>query len=241
MENQFEGARSKEIAAKARTTTRILNVLGFLVTLWGVFFPIPYAAAVICCLILPLIAVCVMAFAKGLVNLNSARRSKDPHVAIAFVGPCIALLFRAVFDFQFVSYQPALIPTLAVGAALTAVTYFYAPDLRKKWLNLLVVMPFALCYGYGLFVQSNCLQDTSRPTEYSSRIVNKRISNGSRGGKYYYLDILPCGPITTTRAVRVSRTKYDRYTIGEEILVRVKEGTLGAKWFYITPMRRAGR
>jgi hypothetical protein len=82
-----------------KTMTRALNITGGVLMAWAVFFPAPYFAVMVGCLILPLISVCVMASAKGLVKFNAARRSKDPNVAIAFIGPCIALCLRAVFDF----------------------------------------------------------------------------------------------------------------------------------------------
>jgi hypothetical protein len=233
MADSFDGAGSRDISRNTRATTRVLNIVGGILTIWAVFFPLPYIAVMVSCLVLPLVSVCVMASANGLVNLNAPRRSKQPNVAIAFVGPCIALCLRAVFDVQFISYKPALVPTLAVGVALTAVTYAYAPDIRPKRLNVLLVLPFALCYGYGLFVESNCIADTSRPAEYTTQIVNKRVSYGNRGSKYYYLDVLPWGPFTTTNEIRVSRSKYEFYTSGEHIILKVKDGTLGAKWFYI--------
>jgi hypothetical protein len=234
--------RAEETAGKpyknAKRATKAINVLGFIVTLWAVFLPVPYIAAIISCLILPLICVYVMASAKGLVNLNAPRRSKEPNVAIAFVGPCIALCFRAVFDFQFISYERSLAWGSAMGLALTFLTYANAPDLKQKWLNLLVVLPFALAYGYGFFLELNCLPDSSKPSVYTTRIVNRRISNGNRGGKYYYLDILPCGPLTKTQEVRVSRRKYEIYSNYQQILLLVRNGTLGAEWFYIAPMMR---
>jgi hypothetical protein len=228
----------QDMGNRARTTTKALNIVSFILTLWTIFFPLPYAALIIGCLILPLVSVYVMASAKGLVKLDAAKRSKEPNIAIAFIGPCIALCLRAVFDVQFVSYKPALVPTLLVGLALTALTCTYAPEVRRKPLNVLLVLPFALCYGYGFFVELNCLPDTSRPAEYTTRIINKRISNGNRGSKYYYLDVLPCGPFTTTQEVRVSRNRFQTYTNNEETTVRVKDGTLGAKWFSIAPKKR---
>jgi hypothetical protein len=222
----------------SRTTTKALNIAGGILMGWAVFFPVPYFAVMVGCLVLPLVSVFVMSAGKGMVKLNAARRSKDPNVAIAFIGPCIALCLRAVFDFQFVSYKPAWVPTLSVGLALTAWVYIYAPDIRPKPLNMLLVFPFALCYGYGLFVMSNCLVDSSRPAEYSTQITNKRVSTGSRGGNYYYVDILPCGPLSTTQEVRVSRRGYESYAKGQPLLLKVKDGTLGAKWFYIVPQRR---
>jgi hypothetical protein len=121
---------------------------------------------------------------------------------------------------------------------LTAWVYLYAPDVRPKPLNVLLVLSFAVCYGYGLFVMSDCLMDTSRPAEFTTQIINKHVSYGSRGGKYYYVDILPCGPLSATQEVRVTRRRYESYAKDQPILLKVKDGTLGAKWFYIVPQKQ---
>ena len=218
--------------------TKALNVAGFVLMLWAILFPLPYVVVILACLLLPLIAVATLATSHGRVNLNSQKRSKQPHVALAFLGPCIALCLRALFDVQLVSYKAAILPCLAVGLPFAALAFWYAPDLRRKPVTGLLILPFALCYGYGASIEANCLLDTSKPTEFETTIVNKRVSYGSRGSKYYYLDVLPWGPFSNAPAIHVSHLKYNTYTQNQTITMRLKKGALGAQWFYIASKKR---
>jgi hypothetical protein len=217
--------------SKLKSFTKPLNIAGVASGLWALFFPIPYNWAILACAVVPVAAILLMRFLKGLTYFETKRRiSQEPSLTFALALPPTALLWRALNDFHILSFDKLWVPAIVVSVLFSALLYAYSADIRKKPVYVLVALIFGLMYGFGLITEANCLPDKSVPTIYTARVLGKRISYGSRS-RSYYVKVTPWGPKTDEEEISLGRTAYERLNISDWLQMSVKQGVLGIPWF----------
>ncbi|TXK47539.1 hypothetical protein FVR03_09090 [Pontibacter qinzhouensis] len=226
----------EEKLQKARKTAKILNWAGGLVAAWTLFWPQPYAFAILVCLALPVIVVCVLKLFSGLIRLDERKDSAYPSVLWAVLGPCLSLAIRALLDFNIFSFD-----NLWVLMGLVVVTFLVPLLLGSKEFSFTTAKGLAMfagifmtiaAYGYGAVVTVNCVFDTSAPEFYEAEVTGKRISTGKT--TTYYLELTPWGPQTEADDVSVSKELYELVDSGDEVSVYFMKGYLGVPWFMVT-------
>jgi hypothetical protein len=217
--------------AKAKKLTRPLNSIAVFATLWAVFFPVPYVAAVTACALIPVAAILVMAYLKGRINFETTRKkSETPYLTLALAAPPAAIALRALYDFHIADFDAVWLPVALVGALFSVLIFMYSADMRKKPLYLLVALIFGLMYAYGVVIEVNCLKDRSQPKTCTARVLDKCISSSSRSHTYY-IKVTPWGARAAAEEISIAKSLFDRISVKDEIAIRLKEGYLGIPWF----------
>lgn len=138
-------------------------------------------------LLLPLVIICSMPFFRGAINFDSKQLSDYPSVAHAFIGPCLGLAVRAALDWDIISWQSFWFPFFIFSLSLHGLLLFFARDLRKKILQVFLMLIFCMAYGYGSTISLNGLLDKSAPVTYKAVILDKRVDAGKRVSYNYIL------------------------------------------------------
>ncbi len=90
--------------------------------MWAMFYPRPYEIATWSCVPAPLLILAIVRSANGALKLDGGKGAVIPNVAMAFLGPILALALRCILDWNLVSGHAIWIPSgpvtlLLAGAA----------------------------------------------------------------------------------------------------------------------------
>jgi hypothetical protein len=217
--------------ASARRWCRLLSLAAIGVTFWGLFYPHPYAIAIVALGILPLLAVGALAAFRGVTRLDGRRDSAYPTVAAAFMMPPIALVTRAILDWNLLDYADLVLPGIVLSAALTAATYAIGRNAVRGWGNHVALVIFSLLYGLGVVVAANCLMDDAPASRHEVTIAAKRVE-GDRPARHH-LTVSAWGDREGENDVHVSGRQYDRAEEAGTAVVYVKYGALGCRWYVV--------
>jgi hypothetical protein len=209
--------------------TKYLNALGWVIGFWLMFYPNPYLPAVILNILLPIAGIFVYIKFNRYVELDDDRGEENPNVgAIVFI-PSLALLARALLDFNLFYETLFWVCTAGITLIMLVIILMKTSEYkRNRWVPLalaFVIFPYVL----GTMVLTNCLFDRSDSERYSSYITDKYISTGKT--KTYNITIEPWGPVTETEDIIVGKSFYENAKKGQRIYLNLKGGAWGFKWF----------
>ena len=224
--------RSRAIA-QARRTCKVLTIVTFAVSAWGLFFPGP--SVMILLAILPWTAIGVAARYPGVVAINQRRRDPRPGVSIPFIFPGLILTLRVINDATPIGWQRPLALTLFVAALLALAAWRTDVTLQQKPALLLVILLLSCFYGFGVVMGGDTLFDATPPEVYKTTITDRYITTGRSTG--YHFKLAPWGPKTHGDKVSVSRDYYRSKIIGDPICVALRPGTLGIPWYDVGDCR----
>jgi hypothetical protein len=210
-----------------------LNFCAVIVT-FGVLLPAgipkspePYRFGILAIIALPWICLLVVWKSHGLFHLRS--RSKDPQsrssLAMFFSVPTIVLIVRA-FHYNILDHAPVI--KLAV---VTAVLLLLAARLADRTATLHTLVLVAVFYGYGVSAEANALFDNSATLTFRVTVRDKRMIPGK--SRSYRLYLNPWGPLQDLNSIDVSHQMFDRIQSGDTIKIALKQGALGAPWFFV--------
>jgi len=227
--------------ARLNALTKSLNALGIVAGLWLIIFPFPYRITITVCACIPIAAFLVMALHKGMICLATKKGSAPvPSLTSALALPSMALALRTLKDFHILVYDHVWIPMIAICVIYSLLIYFWSAwpaelkaSVGLRTMVLIFVLFIGFGYGYGTVVAVNCLTDHSSPKAYTTVVFGKRISSGKSTS--YYITVSPWGPQTTPQEISISRREYDRIKENDELLILLRNGTLGIPWFAIQP------
>lgn len=240
LENYDFGRNAAERADKLNQAKKVATVINWMASIaaaWAFFYPVPYEIVILLNLLFPAVGVIVLFLYKGLIHMDENAGSAYPSLAYAIIFPSMALVLRAVLDFNILSYTnfwPVFI--------LISISFLLIPLLRTKELNykthigkftFVSLLLITSAYGFGAVITVNCTFDNSLPETYSTLIMDKSISRSS-GISTYYLDVSPCGPEKNISQVVVSQDLYKSALKGEETTIYLGKGWLNIPWFYTT-------
>jgi hypothetical protein len=220
---------------KAKTVSKYLNLAGYGVGFWTLFYPHPYDFAVLASMVVPIIIIIAIWHFKGFLRYNGQDKSRYPVMTGPLLLPVAALVLRMLFDFEVLDYGNlwSMAAAIAVGLVVTAMWTSNEFSVRS-WVSGFTVSFYTIAfYGYaiGSLVIINCYFDASAYETYAAEILGKEVSSGK--STTYYLDLSPWGPRTVHERVSVGHNAFDRANVGDTVEVHVFEGRLKAKWFEI--------
>jgi hypothetical protein len=217
---------------ESRQVARWTNRVAWGVSLWLIFYPKPYPVVVVTGILIPLVAVGLAYFYRGLMKGGDRESSAYPSVAEAFVVPGMAILLRALFDFEILFYENAWAPVATLTVTLFFVYHFptggFSP---KKWADylFLAVFPiFTFAYSLGTIMIMNCAFDHSKPATYETRVISKHFTKGKT--TTYYLTVEPWKGLENPEDIEVERNDYERAGISDTVKIFQYAGLLNIPW-----------
>jgi hypothetical protein len=228
------GVNESERAAKletARKWTRIVNVLGGVVALWGLLYPEPLDLVRWSLVAAPIAAIGLVHRFPGFIKLDSKASDLLPSVAPATLFPTLILTMHAFFGWNILSWHSFWFPFGALFALLFLVLRSSAIDVRRGVAGALVAVILCAIYAYAAVVVVNGLLGSTERAAYTAPVLAKRESSGDVISRYLVLG--PWGLRESDAEVEVSSSVFERYQVGDEATIIVREGRLGIPWFRV--------
>jgi len=210
---------------------KLLSGASTVVCVWAIFYPRPYDPLVLLLAVLPWVAIAMVKGSGGLIRADEVRNDAHPNVAVALISPGLALSLRAVLDYEVLGYSVALALSLVIGGAMAFAALTVDPATRKKTASAVGLFVFSLAYGYGIVIEANCLLDRSQGVSYSAIVQGKHVNNGKHTS--YELELGAWGPKTAPNELEIGKATYGHIQPGDVAFLRLKQGALGMKWFYM--------
>lgn len=224
-----------ETLARAKRLTRVMNVLGGVLFIWGVFLPRPYEVVIALLLVAPWLAALTAWRSSGLIHLDGRPNDVKPNLVFLALFPMLALTLRATSDYQTVGWMRQTVVALLIGAALFAVQRATHSDVRSNRTTAVLTFLFAiLAYGYGAAIHINALADTSDIQQTRYVLREKHVSSGKVVTPKVRLDKAHADTPDVDTA-EVTPFFYDMVKPGDSVCLAFRAGALGIKWFSAGP------
>lgn len=221
--------------AKVMQITKWVNRIAWVVTVWALFFPTPYNAAVLTCMVYPFLALLLCYHYRGWMKVEGDEKSVYPSVAEAFILPSIALALRALLDISTIDYSNGWLLVAVFGIGLYILymipTGGFKPRNKNGYVLMAIFPLFTAFYSFGFVISINKIADSSTPQEFPTTVVKKRIDSGKI--TTYHLVLSPWGELTENEEVKVSKSEFDSINIDEQVTVYQYEGFLKMPWIEV--------
>ncbi len=211
-------------------------------SVWFLFYPRPYTILFSLLLAIPIIGLLLNGLHKpslaSLVEISADKNGDDKYDVADFIDIAAwVLAMRVLLDFQFESFYSLIIPGV-IACILILTILFLTHKLiekttrNKAWIYLSLI--FNICiYSFAGTYGANCTYDYSEPKVYNAKVVDKRISTGSKGRITYYVKVTPWGHHYDKEDIRVSKSEYEEIQIGKTLKIDLKKGLFNIPWYYI--------
>ena len=215
--------------ANAKTIALVYNIAGVASGLWMMFTD--YKISLITSLAFPLLAIVLMASNKLIRFVSSAKRSIYPYILIGFMMNSMFIVGKAVRVFDIYHFHLALIPALALCAAVVALLVITGINKAIPVTAQVLIMTFVgAIYSLGTILQVNCVFDDSTAVAKQTVMFDK-YSDYNKGRHYHFrLSTLGEQPADSLNS-EVSLTRYNRFNVGDTIPIYVKKGKLNIPWY----------
>ncbi len=218
-----------EYVLRMKTRARVINALGIALMLWALFHPRPYEVLMWSCVLAPPLVLAIVKAAGGALKLDGREREVIPNVALAFLSPILALVFRSIGKWNLASWHQIWIPSgfvaLLLAAAASRVMW------KEKRGVQIAVWFFCAVYGLGASLTVNGIAVSSPPEMLEARVLDKQLDQDKAYG--CRLQLSAWGPRTEANEVELSRKKCPEIEVGDRVRVRLYQGRLGIPWFKI--------
>lgn len=238
LKNPALGSTEKERRERIQWTAKkaiVLNWYGGLSALYLFLYPKPYLVATLNVILIPIAAILMVRFSKGLLKLDENDRSNLPSLVYALIYPSLALLIRATTDYSLFAYTPIWSYVFGLSGLLMWLLLFMRENLGKMikefYVSLLSILLFFLVYSFGTLMILNCYFDETKPEVYTAPILEKRISKGKSTS--YYLRLGKWGPQKEEEEVSVNSEKYNSVEVGEKVVIEFRKGLLDIPWIVV--------
>jgi hypothetical protein len=218
--------------AAARRVARRFFFGALAMTAWVWFYPRPYDLAVATAVLLPWVALVVVAQQGALYRLNPLQNDAGADMSSAFFLPSASLAIRALYDFKTFDAWKLFWISLAVTAACMAVLHLLAREFRGRFGSLLLYGVLLTGYGYGTVSVLNARLDDSAPQHFPARLIDDPVKRSS--GKTFDVHLAPWGPQTTDDDFRISRDLFERVKKGDTVCVYLWPGALGVRLYEVS-------
>ncbi|TRX60656.1 hypothetical protein FNH22_06320 [Fulvivirga sp. M361] len=222
---------------RTKQITKFLNYCSWGAIIWLLFHPDPYTLATAVNIILPTIGLFLVVANKSLIKIYYDKNSPYPSLSTTLSMPPMALVIRAIIDFNIIDYQNAwryaliLSPLLFLMIIIGTRNQFRAKNKMEELGGYLIT---ALALGFFTFYTSimiNCTYDDSWPEQYAAIVDYKEIEEDNDSPTTYLLTISPWGTIEEQMEVSVSERLYNEVAVGDEVFVNLHQGLLNIPWF----------
>lgn len=210
--------------------------------LWFLFVAQPYKILLGILLIIPILGLILNGLHKpsmaSLVEIDLGKNGNKKYDVADFIDVAAwIILLRALRDFEFESFYSLLIPG-TIAFSLILIILFSTHKLIEKsnrskwWIYSSIIFNISL-YSYAGTYAANCAYDYSEPKVYETEVLDKRISEGKRGAKTYYIKVAPWGHHLDKEDIKVSKSHYKDLRKGDKVKMDLKKGLFNIPWFYI--------
>jgi len=222
--------RSQKLAKAKKTATALAWAAG-IAAVWGWLYPQPYETAMAILVVIPAIAVVLLATGKGLYQMEGRRHDARADLFLPFIVPGAVLALRSLWDFEFLKWTPILKMAIVASMILTILVVGADRGMRERRWAFLAFLFLCFFYAFGAMAQANALLDRSEGQVFRTLVLAKRISTGKSTA--YYFMVEPWGPRREPNEVSVSRVLYQTTPVGQNVCVSLWKGALGAPWFVV--------
>jgi hypothetical protein len=175
---------------------------------------------------MPLVCLLLELVYPGQFRLFFEREGRDvrPTLIVAFLLPAFFLPVGSSAALHILNGTDVFLPSVAMGAGLTAYILWRMPALREQpaWTAVTAVLMIA----YASFVLSylDIMLDHSPKTSYPTAI--QRLED-----RHNWVEIAPWGGRRIWDGLAVTRWRYHQLHVGQPVCVFVGRGALGVAWY----------
>ena len=227
--------RRKEKLNKAKTIARIYNTIGAICGLMTLFYPNPYTLIISLSIILPIIGLFIIKQSDGMIRFVGRNNSAYISLEIGLFLTIIALILRALLDFNIYDYTNIWLPAIVISLGYILILFVGNKEFAfikiADYFNNLVLIIMLFGYGYSTTVLTNSLFDNTTPTYFNTTVVNKQISSSKIIIYYFYLK--SWGPNKIRSKMSVSKFDYKSFSPGDEITITLHNGLFDIPWYEV--------
>ena len=213
--------------------------LGF----WFLIYPKPYTLLFTVLLCIPVLGLILNGLQgrpsiASLVEISRDKDGSDKYDVADFIDIAAWVIFlRVLLDYEYESFYSMVIPgTVAfiIMLALLFSTHKIIGKTKKSktWIYLSLIFN-VLLYSYAGTYGANCVYDYSEPIVYRTKVLDKRISKGTKGRSTYYIKVAPWGHHIDKEEISVTRSHYEEIQVGQFVRIDLKKGFFNIPWYYI--------
>lgn len=244
--NKNQNKKNRSQVSLSNLTFHKLDWLEYLTIglgLWFLFFPKPYEILFTVLLCIPILGLILNGITgrpsiASLVEISKETDGSDKYDVADFIDfAAWIILARVLIDYEFESFYSLILPG-TIAFSIMLVILFATHKLidkttkSKTWIYLSLIFNVFL-YSYAGTYGANCVYDTSEPKVYETKVIDKRISRGSKGRKTYYIKVNPWGQHYEKEEISVASSQYEEIEIGQTVKIDLKEGLFNIPWFYV--------
>ena len=223
-----------------------LEWLALIIGLWFLFYPKPYQWLLAILLILPIAGLLLNGLSKpSIASLIKIDSGENGNVDVAdFIDiPALIILLRVLLDFKYESFYSLIIPGAIGMIGVLALLFFTHKRIEKSHLGRWGIYGFLIfhifLYSYAGTYAVNCAYDFAAPQAVETTVLEKTIRSTRKQSRKYAITVAPWGEHREKERMYVHRNNFDRFEVGDTVLVNVKPGLLGIPWYYMSEKPRA--
>jgi hypothetical protein len=225
-----------DLARKAATAGTILAIA---VMLWVMFYPQPYTLSIAILALIPWTGLALLAYSKGLIQIDGRRSDPRPNVIAMFFAPPMALVMRTAVDVNILDIEPMILWGCVAGLPLCAGLSYLGWKQRGSFFPLaLLFLMFSSIYGVSLVALGDVALDHASPQIFPTKVVNKYLVQGRSVTRY--LVLTPWGPMKDQNRIAVSGGQYNAIDAGTIVCMTMHPGTFGLRWTRVVDCDAAG-
>ena len=210
----------------------LFNILTCAVSAWVVFRPRPYGVAEVVAIVLPLVAIWLVATSEGNIHLVPKKGSREVNLAFGLFLPAIALTIRCASDYHLLNWKPAVELALMTGLVVGFVASRFETEDRRTVTTGILLMVGCSLYGFGAWLAINSIFDRAPAANYSAQVVGK-VRTRSEDGTAYKFQLARWGPDQTASQVKVRRSLFEETRIGDVVCIDVNQGRLAMPYYAV--------
>jgi len=201
---------------------------------WVIVYPHPFEPMMLIFLGVPLVAVWLTWYYKGLLRLYFSKTRPFPTLLVAVVVSEFAAFFALLWNYNIYSFVGRSWELVLGAAVVVAIVWAMAcwtatageKNLFAIYGGLLLV---ASLYGYDAIVFANCAYDRQPAVIWRVGVKDKHVSRGR--STTYYVRTSHWGKFRIGNSVQVSSSFYRSVAEGDSINVYLHPGIWGIPWY----------
>ncbi|MFZ6743749.1 hypothetical protein ACO0LC_11020 [Undibacterium sp. JH2W] len=218
--------------AAAKKMTKHLKSFSIALAIFALLFPHFSGVPILALMLLPWVAIALMAWAPGRYQIMERHDDIRPDLALLFIVSSLVLrLLAGGGGIMLLQMTDALVFATISAIALTGLIFYLGRFARRRYWVLFFFLLLNGGYGYSTFVLANTKLDHSVPQMYQTMVTKKTDLHD----KTYKLMLAPWGEQTQMQSVWVSRAVYDGVATGGNACILFHPGALRMPWYQVVP------
>jgi hypothetical protein len=228
-------ARSGTLS-RANRTVNVLSLATLALAVVAAEIFEPPVILILALVAMPWVAIAIHLTRQGIFVSTISRTETRPTLFIPLFVSGLPLALRAAIDYQPLDWQLSIGAGLIAGGLFAAAAAFADKSLLKDSVRLLIILPFAVAYGFGVVGEANGGLDTAPPTIERATVFTKSLQNGYSwlAVPKARLQLSPWGARTVPTDAAVSESLWNATRFGEAVCVNIHPGLLRLPWLTVT-------